>query len=377
MISEYAIKDNNQCSEESSNDDEMKVISLSDLEGGWDGWPQEDFLMKLTWNKYKNKTDELAVEWAFHSGSGGQVKGALEDAPDPKLGKRTRRYCLGYLCCDNPDCEHVVCPRKEKMLWENQIGQLCDCNNDDGKSSETNYRLQHYSYTNISTILKYRSGVWYWNGTKHSHDTFGSRKHLYPPQHTRLEALLKANPTAMAAALRSRNTVSGESLLNFCTFQQDHPNFVIASHILNGIAVITCQTCWMAEWLILAAKNPDGFNGSVLDAAHGWFRVLSLLLITTSVFSRSMQCWVPGTYSYSNGATAIHYEYHFLVMMCSACVTKAEMGEKIVDEDFVNTVDFSEAQRVGFIEAFVQFWKEDKTDNHTDEKLRKAGASLL
>uniref|UniRef100_A0A0W0F5Z7 Uncharacterized protein n=1 Tax=Moniliophthora roreri TaxID=221103 RepID=A0A0W0F5Z7_MONRR len=171
----------------------------------------------------------------------------------------------------------------------------------------------------------------------------------------------------MASALRSGNTVSGESLLDisdrfvtenvarntvwnargplpsgddfisrFCAFQQDHPNFVIASHMLNGIAVITCQTRWMAEQLILTAKNPDGFNGSVSDAAHGWFRVPLSLLITTSIFSRSMQRWVPGAYLYSNGATAIHYEYYFLAMMRSVHVTKAEMGEKVVDKDFAN-----------------------------------------
>uniref|UniRef100_A0A0W0EX18 Uncharacterized protein n=1 Tax=Moniliophthora roreri TaxID=221103 RepID=A0A0W0EX18_MONRR len=165
MNSEYTSKGNDQSFRESLNDDEAKEISLSDLKGGWDGWLQGNFLMKLTWDEYKNETDELTVEWAFHSGRGGQAKGALEDAIDPKLGKCTHQYCLGYLCCDSLD-------------------------------------------------FKYHNGVWYWNGTKHTHDTFGSQKCLCPPQQTHLDALLKANPTATAAALQSGNMVSGESLLD-------------------------------------------------------------------------------------------------------------------------------------------------------------------
>uniref|UniRef100_A0A0W0F683 Uncharacterized protein n=1 Tax=Moniliophthora roreri TaxID=221103 RepID=A0A0W0F683_MONRR len=65
MISEYTSEDDNQHLGESSNDDEVKEIGLSDLKGGWDGWPQGNFLMKLTWDEYKNETDKLAVEWAF------------------------------------------------------------------------------------------------------------------------------------------------------------------------------------------------------------------------------------------------------------------------------------------------------------------------
>ncbi|ESK81193.1 hypothetical protein Moror_2275 [Moniliophthora roreri MCA 2997] len=269
--------------------------------------------------------------------------------------------------------------------------------------------LQQYPCSNVSTIVKYQGGVWYWNSTKHTHDIFVSRKRLAPQQQMCLEALLKANPTAKAAALQSRNTVSGESLLDisncfvnenvarnvvqnaqgpslpssndfvsqFCVFQQNHPNFIIAEHMLNGIAVITCRTQWMAEWLIMVSKNPKELNGSVLDAAHGWFRVPASLLITTSIFSKSMQHWVPGIYSYSNGATAIHYEYHFLAMMRSMQVTKAQMGQVVVDRDFANTVDFSEAQRLGFIEAFIRFWKEDKDDRHSNEELRTAAVVLL
>ncbi|ESK87120.1 hypothetical protein Moror_11896 [Moniliophthora roreri MCA 2997] len=219
---------------------------------------------------------------------------------------------------------------------------------------------------------------------------FGNKKRLYPQQQTHLNMLIKANPTAKAAALRSGNTVSGKSLLDisdhfvtenvarnavrsarspslpsgddfitrFCVFQQNHPNFIIAEHMLNGIAVITCQTQWMAERLIMASKNPKGLNGSVSDAAHGWFRVPTSLLITTSIFSKSMQRWVPGVYSYSN-------------------VTKGKMGQVVVDKDFANTVDFSEAQRLGFIEAFVRFWKEDKGDRRNNEELRTAAAALL
>ncbi|KAJ7504614.1 hypothetical protein B0H11DRAFT_1709555 [Mycena galericulata] len=52
-------------------------------------------------------------------------------------------------------------------------------------------------------------------------------------------------------------------------------------------------------------------------------------------------------------------------------------GQKITDSMFKNVVDYSGAQRLGYIEAFVVFWTRRKDDSRTEEELRKTASSLL
>uniref|UniRef100_A0A0W0GBX9 Uncharacterized protein n=2 Tax=Moniliophthora roreri TaxID=221103 RepID=A0A0W0GBX9_MONRR len=150
-------------------------------------------------------------------------------------------------------------------------------------------------------IVKWKGGVWYWNGIEHNHGTLLHKKRLAPLEKKHVDALIKANPTATAAALWSENTMTGESLLDisdcfttknvaqievqkacgpkeplldvlvarFCAFQQEYPSYVIALHLMNGIAVISCQTQWMAEHLVHANQSARGFAGLVLDATYG------------------------------------------------------------------------------------------------------------
>uniref|UniRef100_A0A0W0GEG3 Uncharacterized protein n=1 Tax=Moniliophthora roreri TaxID=221103 RepID=A0A0W0GEG3_MONRR len=264
----------------------------------------------------------------------------------------------------------------------------------------TNYCLQLFLCPNVAKIVKWKGGIWYWNGIEHNYGTLLHKKRLAPLKKKCVDALIKANPTATAVVLWSRNIVTRESLLDisdcfitenaqievqkacgpeepsldvlvakFCAFQQEYSGYVIASHLMNGVAVISCQTQWMAECLVHANQSARGFASLVLDAAHGWFAVSTSLLITSLIFCLTMQCWVPGIYSHKNGATAIHYKYHYLAMMQSARTIKSQLGGKIVDADFAGTVDFSKAQRLGFVETFVCFWKEDPSDDHTDEAL--------
>ena len=332
----------------------------------WNGYPQGNFTVHLSWDEFNTELDGLKVDWAYNSYGTHKGKTSII-ADNPEQGKRTYRSCIGSLQCDNPDCRVVLRPRTKANARGEQIGERCPCNDrNKQKGQPTEYRLHLVSCPNISKMVKWRDGVIYWNGISHNHEAFHHKKRLSPLEQKRTEALLSANPTATPAALRSGNTVSGESLLDistrfitenvarnevrkvrgpkpasadefmvrFSALQQTYPNYVIAAHLLNGIVVISCQTQWMAERFIQSNSAVDGFSGSVTDAAHGWFAVATSLLITTSVFSPSMQRWVPALYSYSNGATAIHYEFHFLALMRSARSTKASLGGIIQDTDF-------------------------------------------
>ncbi|KAJ7196027.1 hypothetical protein GGX14DRAFT_307067, partial [Mycena pura] len=79
--------------------------------------------------------------------------------------------------------------------------------------------------------------------------------------------------------------------------------------------------------------------------------------------------WVPIVMTYSNGATAVHYRIHFLYLFRGL----AQRCEEI-DHD---VVDFSDAQRNGFIEAFTDFWREFAHHGRSEHDLKKAASELL
>ena len=353
---------------ESETSDEVPM-TFDQLASGWNGYPQGKFVVSLSWREFRSLND-LKVDWAYNSCGVKQGKRGSLDAADPSLGKRSTRSCLGVLQCDNRDCQLLIRPKSKGTQRREQEGELCECNEQDGETGNllTDYRLVLFPCPNVTTIVKWKDGVVYQNGVSHNHQPFEHKKRLSPREHQQTEELIKANPTATPAALRSGNTVTGESLLNICpgqfntedvvrnevkkirgpksssaddfvaqfaAFQQEYPDFVIAATFLNGITVISCQTDWMAEQLARANTQVKGFSGTVTDAAHGWFAVSTSLLITTSVFSPTMQRWIPGVYSFSNGGTAIHYEYHFMAVMRSVRITKVKLGlGPIVDGDF-------------------------------------------
>jgi len=75
-------------------------------------------------------------------------------------------------------------------------------------------------------------------------------------------------------------------------------------------------------------------NGLVNDAAHGWWREQNSLLMITSAYSSELRCWVPGLFSYTNGATANHYAHHFMALMESMALEAARRGIEVTDDIF-------------------------------------------
>ncbi|KAL0564428.1 hypothetical protein V5O48_017618, partial [Marasmius crinis-equi] len=290
-----------------------------------------NFQTRFSWDQFNgNILRELKVEWSYSTTNGRKAAGSSVDADKPSHGLRSYRYCLGVLRCNNKECHIHVRPKVDPKARREQIGKLCQCNKLNGA---TDFRLELVDCNNIAKIIKWKDGVDYQNGVRHNHPPFHHQKRLTPLQAKAAEDLVKANPTATPAALRSGNTVSGGSLIKISTrfvtedvardvvrnirgpkpvsgdlfvdrltkIQQDHPRWNIRSHFENGVAVISCQSPWMAERFDESNNGITGFSGSVTDGAHGWFEVFTSILITTSVFSFITHCWVPGLFSYSNG----------------------------------------------------------------------------
>lgn len=114
-------------------------------------------------------------------------------------------------------------------------------------------------------------------------------------------------------------TLGDMFLAKFAKFSRDHPGFVVYTQI-GEITVISLQSPFMVSQLVKDGNVDGPLNGTVNDAAHGWWKERTSLLMITSAYSADLLCWVPGLFSYTNGASAQHFKYHFVGLFQSIAV---------------------------------------------------------
>ncbi|TFK97050.1 hypothetical protein BDV98DRAFT_596999 [Pterulicium gracile] len=93
--------------------------------------------------------------------------------------------------------------------------------------------------------------------------------------------------------------------------------------------------------------------GLVSDKAHKMFHNQGKLLMTTSTYLPVIKQWLPVLYSFMNGLTSEHYCHHFLVLFQTLTRQRHEDGLQVTDEDFTMVIDFSSAERNGFLQAYI------------------------
>lgn len=92
----------------------------------------------------------------------------------------------------------------------------------------------------------------------------------------------------------------------FVKFSQEYPGFMIYSQ-LNIVTVISVQSPLMQMEKVKERLLDGPINGLVNDAAHGWWKEQTSLLVMSSSYCPDLLCWVPGVISYKNGASAEHF----------------------------------------------------------------------
>ncbi|THG94137.1 hypothetical protein EW026_g7276 [Hermanssonia centrifuga] len=248
----------------------------------------------------------------------------------------------------------------------------------------------------------------------HSHSRLTHQLHLSGQERAEFEALVLANPTAgplelcvgprnlkgtgksaadIALPLLSKDRIKVErnqirrgskgdlksldaSLVEFEEFCVEE-DFVIQYPTIGPVSVISMQTAAMQSELIKDAPiEDDAVNGIVTDAAHGFWQESKMLLLISSSYSSVLQMWMPVLISYMNGASADHYHHHFLALFRSIRDRANACGVKLTDSLFRNVLDFSEAERGGFISAYIAFWIEEGSRRSEDD-LRSAAEKLL
>ncbi|KAG1899810.1 uncharacterized protein F5891DRAFT_1278628 [Suillus fuscotomentosus] len=372
--------------------------SLRPKSGGgdelWDPWPDGDFERLLTWEEVL-RTDNLSEHWACQPG-GGDKRGS-ESALAWSQGKKTRRVCLGVITCDEPTCEVVTRPQTRRAGIMGQLNASCLCGS----------QLKHIDCGVTSVLYSFKGGVYYIHKGIHHHPKQTHILHLSRDERTRFEQIVFENPAAGPAALiAGRNSITGtrESvstistvLLNqdrvkaelqalrgkstrnfvddFAEFQKNHPGYVLYSQF-EAVTVVVVQTQFMVSQLVTDFIEDEAVNGIVSDAAHGFWYSSKDLLIISSTYSALLACWVPGLVTYANGGSAEHYRLHFLVLFNSMADECEKHGREVNDELFGNVVDFSEAERVGFTQAFIMFWT-NREDSRSQAELEDAAGALL
>ncbi|TFK80602.1 hypothetical protein K466DRAFT_456005, partial [Polyporus arcularius HHB13444] len=332
----------------------------------WDGWPDGTFERFYTHEEYQ-ATKKLAVHWSCRTSGGAH---GSRDAETWEAGRRSVRYCKGVLACAAEGCNRTVRSQVQENRIEAQLDSRCECGG----------RLQHIPCKATHTITVFKHGVRFaHNGLLVGVPTLRGPGPKAPDISSVLLNKDRISHELRKVRAEAKSTKGGDSLNldEFAAFDADNPGLVVNS-IVGKVTVISIQQPLMlAELVKETVVTSEPVNGVVSDAAHGFWRQRNCLLVVSSAYSRTLNCWIPGVLSYTNGATAEHYQHHFFALFKSIAQERARRGwDTSGDEHFGTVVDFSEAERLGFIAAFVQF-RQSQGSTRTADDLKAAAEGLL
>lgn len=394
----------------------------------WNGYPDGTIILDLT-AEQAEYTKCLETYWACHTAGGNKGQPFAETWQE---GHVSFQRCLGVIVCENADCAVLLRPATRKVIWERQLENPC---------SACGGELERKPCPAKATLYKFRHGLHYEHKGVHNHQPPTHVLHLLRNQQWEFRQIVEANPTVgalsfvmgapnrppvgnIAAPLENVDRVrkeqqklrqeglatdsSGQSFLGQLRhFQTEHPHLIRHLEIAAGKAMICLQNETMRKIALLdidvadlRARDPDLDGpfalGLVSDAAHGFWNDRNAILIFTSAYSQRLGCWVPVLISYSDGQSADHYQCHFSNLFESLAEYADSEGIPVTKElfamvrrcfrndqipltyiFFLQSVDFSSAQRLGYIRAFCDFWKERDENPLSDDELEEIAARLL
>ena len=280
----------------------------------WDGWPNGDWERDYSWEEV-HATKHLQVHWATKT-IGGDRKGD-ELALSWENGKRSTRRCLGIIDCDNGSCKRIIRPQTTSQGIAKQLSHQCECG----------AVLSHTVCTVVSVLMTWSGGIHYANGGHHEHPRPTYLLHVSRDEEATFQSLVQGNPTTGPLGLivgprglhgpgpsvadispvylnidrvandrrklKKGTAITADNFIQeFAQFTAAHPEFVVHEQ-LGEITVICMQSTFMMNQAIQDHRLDEPVNGIVSDAAHGWWRNRTSLLIISSIYSSVLRCWVP------------------------------------------------------------------------------------
>lgn len=334
----------------------------------WDGWPDGNFERTFSPGEVE-RTKHIQVHWPCITSGPMRGSAGSEHADKWKDGHRSQRRCQGIIWCDSPSCRIVVRPKVSHTTFKDQLAHECACG---GRLRRSDPRCPARQL-----LYKFSGGVHFIHSGTHNHPRPTHILHLSAKEEAAFEELVvhhpKAGPLELSVGAQTLHgpgqpaSVISSLLLNkdrikyehrkitqtvsaatggggdrflsaFALFCQNHPGFVIQS-IIGDVTVISVQTAVLRSELVKDSPllgADENVNGIVSDAAHGFWQDRNALLIISSTFSPRLRCWVPGIFSYANGATTEHYRLHFLALFQGIAHEARERGISVSDSLFAN-----------------------------------------
>ncbi|KAJ7200632.1 hypothetical protein GGX14DRAFT_314236, partial [Mycena pura] len=327
----------------------------------WDGWPDGAFEWSLDRDELK-ETNHLPVHWVSSKLPGGR-HGSVH-AITPSSGKLTRYKCLGTLQCRSSVCSvHLQIPPSQDLVdMRQQLQVSCLCG-----------APLHYVPCSCLFLIASICGL----HPRTGHSGLGKRKRAHWPASDDVnaarplsKAIRKSKDTASMSIRerRLRSTPKKQRLVPLRPTlhgEDESDDMVLASRHLSQ------------HLRSPRARSQDSQKSGQLSLHNGthYHERRELLFLSSTFEPRFLKCWVPVLMSYSNGAE--HYRIHFLHLFRGLARQCDYINCAVDDELFANVVDFSDAQRNGFILAFVDFWTRCAPNERTEQQLRADGAALL
>lgn len=130
---------------------------------------------------------------------------------------------------------------------------------------------------------------------------------------------------------------------------------------------VTVQTEWMKQALQDIRDNFGRKIGGVIsDVTHSFFK--AGFLLSSSVYCRILQRWVPVAFSWIYGQTAAHHVQHFVVLING--ILELDLTYEEQNELMAQVIDYSIAQKNAFIQAYCLCRTNDsKFDPKSPEEL--------
>ncbi|KXN93409.1 hypothetical protein AN958_00328 [Leucoagaricus sp. SymC.cos] len=183
--------------------------------------------------------------------------------------------------------------------------------------------------------------------------------------------------------LGSADNTKGDVMRALINFMHKNPGFIVEFH-LNPL-IVCVRTRFMRDVAVHEEYPEAPLNGMVSDGAHKFFRDQEFILMGSSVFDKTLGRWCPVLFSWMCGAAASQYRLHFLCLFKGIRERLLELDHRDFnvsnfDRLVLQVLDYSGAQRVGFIEAyfdFCQFYRDELQDTRTDKQIEEAATSLM
>jgi hypothetical protein len=379
---------------------ELSEGSTTGIDSGasWDSWINQPGVINLTFKQYM-AFDLCKVHWACNPRT-------VAGDPNSSLwehGNLRQRNCLGVLICPESECPFVQRPLTRPSQLRKQLQRVI-C-------------IRHQCLLNYITC-DVQMQIWHWSGgirvsinAPHRHPR-PPEIHLTSAQKNSFAKMVNERPELTPGQLIvGPSTLDGKHqsvtdispvLINpmrvsyerqkvvrqssqpfgpdnvikaFASFQKDHPDFILDSTIGADLTMIIMQTPWMRQQSVQFDEHSEPVNGFVTDAAHKFFK--DGYLFVNSIYSSVLRCWIPILFSYSNGASAEHYERHHRCLFEQMHLECAEYDNQEVTDAMLRVMmDFSTAQRKGWIDAFVAFHQEHD-DPRSDAELHLVAETLI